>query len=840
MKPRAWQRKIPLAVVGCAAFLVVAGTLISSFRLINKPFPGFFLYRNLSVAPDFLPQWSGGREGLRFLDHVLAVQGEPVTEPKAIYDLMHRYPAGSPFEYTVERERRQFVVTIRSMKFSFYDWLLAFGVYLLSGVGFLVIGATPFHLRSASPAATPLFFMVSTIFFWFGTTFDFMTTQVLPKEVRIFAFTLTPSAGIHLGLALTRGWDKRRRNLLYIFVIYGISILLGFFYSFTFPGSPELWHWAVRFGYGYSCVAAIVFLSLLWASLRRPVSDLERSRLRVVLVGAVLGFFLPTFGTVLTSFFSWQIPYNLLLICAVFFPLSVAYALLKYSLFDLGTVLKVGLTRGALTGVLLLIYVVVVSLLSISVGIYDKDPLVPLFFSVLVVLAFNPLLRWIEGLTDRYVYRKEYDPVHVQSEVSLLLRSLSRPRAMAEKYLELVTDRVGIETAYLLFQAEEAETYIGLSSGEATNGLREMSRDLSSFWLQHFGTRRRGVSKDEVEADPAYEEARGRLVRIFRELRLEILIPITFEENILGFFCLGKKKSGREYSADDFRLLSTLTDQLALSLKNGMLFEESEKAKERYRLLYDESQVMNRKLIEVDRLKKQFVANISHELRTPISAILGYSEVLLDPAFAGNPGAVLERVVSSGQDLSQLMDSLLDFSRMESGTMATSLQEVPLGEVFQSLKMMTEKLIRQRSIRFRIEIEPPIDVIETDSKKLQQILMQLLTNAVKFTEKGEISLEARPVSERGEPFVEISVSDTGIGISKRDQEIIFEEFRQLDGSSTRRYGGTGLGLSLCRKLAQSLGGRIEVQSEIGKGSAFGLILPLGAPSQRVARELEMV
>jgi signal transduction histidine kinase len=839
MNPRAWQRKVLLAVLGCAAFLVVAGTLISSFQLINKPFPGFFLYRNLSVAPDFLPHWSGRREGLRFLDRVIAVQGQPVTEPRTIYELMHRHPAGSPFEYTVEREKRQFPVTIPSMKFSFYDWLLTFGVYLLSGVGFLIIGATPFYLRSTSPAASPLFFMVSSIFFWFGTTFDFMTTQVVPKEVRILAFTLTPSAGIHLGLALTRGWDKRKGRLLTLIAIYGVSLLVGFAYRFTFSGPVEFWHLALRSGYGYSCLAAIIFLGLLWTSLRRPIPDLERSRLRVVLVGAVLGFFLPTLGTVLTSVFNWQIPYNLLLICAVFFPLSVAYALLKYSLFDLGAVLKVGLTGGALTGVLLLIYVAVVSLLGISVGIYDKDPLVPLFFSVLVVLVFNPLLRWIEGLVDRYIYRKEYDPVEVQREVSLLLRSLSRPRAVAEQYLKLVADRVGIERAYLLFQSGEGEIHLGISASEATNGLKEVSRDLGAFWVQHFGARRRGISKGEVEADPLYEGARRHLAGAFRELELEILIPITFEENILGFLCLGKKKSGRGYSADDFQLLCTLTDQLALSLKNGMLFEESEKAQDSYRLLYDESQVMNAKLIEADRLKKQFVANISHELRTPISTILGYSEVLLDPAFAGNTHVVLERVVSSGQDLSQLMDSLLDFSKMESGTIATSLQEVSLSEVFQSLKIMTEKLTGRRPIRLRVEIEPPIDVIETDSKKLQQILMQLLTNALKFTERGEIALEARPVLGGEKRFVEISVSDTGIGISKRDQEIVFEEFRQLDGSSTRRYGGTGLGLSLCRKLAQSLGGRIEVQSEIGKGSTFGLVLPLGGLGREEARGLQM-
>ncbi|MCH8055630.1 MAG: hypothetical protein IH857_05700 [Deltaproteobacteria bacterium] len=837
MNLQIWRRRGLLAVVGFLAFLMVTYTLIASFQWINRPFPGFFLYGNSTVGPYSLPQWSGKREGLKFLDHVIAVQGKPITHPKALYDLVRRYPAGHQFQYTVEKRGKPFQLMIPSMKFSFHDWLLSFGIYLLTGTGFLAIGVIPFYLRSTSPAAAPLFFMVSAIFLWFTTTFDSMATQMLPKELRIFAFTLTPSAGIHLGLLFTKGRDEHKGHRLYLSLIYGLSILLGLFYSFTFYGPLEVWHWALRVGYGYSCLAALLFLGLLWIALRHPKSDLERSRLRVVLIGAILGFFLPTLGTVLTSFFYWEVPYNLLLIPTVFFPLSVAYALLKYRLFDLSNILKVGLTRGALTGVLLLIYVLVVSLLSVSVGVYEKDPLVPIFFAVFVVLVFNPLLRWIEGVVDRYIYRKEYDPIRLQSEVSLLLRCLSRPQAIAEKYLKLVTDRVRIKGGLLFFRPQDQENYFEVSLDGETNGRKEMPHDLSMLWIHHFGTGKKGISRDEVESDPVYQEDHGEFLRIFSEFKSEILIPIIFEEAILGFVSLEKKRSGREYSADDFRLLCNLTDQLALSLVNGLLFEESEKAKEKYRLLYDQSQAMNKRLIESDKLKKQFVANISHELRTPISTILGYAEVLLDPGFPGDARVILERVVTNGQDLSQLIDSLLDFSRVETGAVEARLRMVKVRELFQLLEMMAQRVIKKRPIRFRVHIGSQMDVIETDPKKLQQLLMHLLTNALKFTERGEIVLEIKPVFERGDPLVEISVSDTGIGINEQDQEIIFEEFRQLDGSSTRRYGGTGLGLGLCKKLAQSLGGRIEVESEIGRGSKFSLILPPRGSRPEVAQEL---
>jgi signal transduction histidine kinase len=832
------RRRGWLAAVGLVAFLAVAGSLILSLQWVNRPFPGFFLYGNLTVAPYFLPQWSGNQAGLRFLDRVVAVQGQAIPDPRFLYDFVRERPVGAQFVYTVEKGGKTVQQVIRSVKFSFHDWLFSFGIYLLAGLGFLVIGFTPFYLRSRSPAAAPLFFMVSAVFLWFVTTFDFITAQFLPKELRVFALTFTPSAGIHLGLALTQMRDGGRRRWPHLFVIYGTSILLGLFYSLTFDGPLEAWRWALRLGYGYGLLAAVVFLGLLWAALRGPASDLERSRVRVVLCGAILGFFLPTLGTVLTSFLGWEIPYNLSLIPVVFFPLSVAYALLKYSLFDLDIAFRLGLTRGALTGVLLLIYVLLVSLLGVVAGLYEKDPLVPLFFSILVVLIFNPLLRWIEGAVDRYVYRKEYDPAQLRDEVSLILRSLSRQKAITEKYLTLVADRVGIESAWLCFRSRPTEPFLVTSLKGGINGVKEIPPNLPSVWTRHFGVGKKAISKSEVKTDPLYHERGAELETLFAELGSEILIPITLQDEILGFVSFGKKRSGREYSGDDFRLLCSLTDQLALALENGRLYEESERAKERYQRLYDESQALNQRLIEVDRLKKQFVANISHELRTPVCTILGYAEVLRDPAFGGDRRAILERVASHGHELSRLMDDLLQFSRMESGSLDLALREVRVREVFEALETMARRLIKGRPIQFRVDIESSVDTIVTDPEKFQQVLMHFLTNALKFTERGEIAVGIRLLLDKGEPHVEFRVSDTGIGISQRDQEVIFEEFRQLDGSSTRQYGGTGVGLSLCKKLAHSLGGRIEVQSEVGKGSVFSLILPARRPAEVTTRLVE--
>jgi signal transduction histidine kinase len=222
------------------------------------------------------------------------------------------------------------------------------------------------------------------------------------------------------------------------------------------------------------------------------------------------------------------------------------------------------------------------------------------------------------------------------------------------------------------------------------------------------------------------------------------------------------------------------------------------------------------------------VANICHELRTPVSTIIGYSEVLLDPDFHGDARFFLDRLVTSGQALSQLMDNLLNFSRIEVGGFLTQLQTIKLKEILTALEMMSRRIIRERPIAFRVSIDPETDTLRTDPKKLQQILVNLLTNAVKFTHRGSIDVTVRTKldGDDDDGLLEIAVADTGIGIKKEDLEIIFEDFRQLDGSSTRQYGGTGVGLGVCRKLAESLGGRIQVESELGVGSVFSLLLPV--------------
>ena len=822
MGDRTWQRRLLFLFTGLSVLLLISQNVLSIGRWLNEPFPGFFVHENLTVGPYSVPGWTGQTAGLQPLDRVISLNGHDLRGRADLYESARRVAAGSPLYYRVIRNSRSLDLTISTMSFSLRDWLLSFGIYSFIGLAFLLIGVSPYFFRAASPAALPLCFMVLTVFVWFQTTFDFMTEGVLPKELRIFALLLTPSAAIHLVLLLRQG-NVARSSLSPSFLvsIYGISIALGILNTATFFGPLEYWIAIFRASYVYTCIGAVTFLMITGYALRRTDSDLERSRLRVMFVGALLGFLLPTGFTVLTSSFQWPIPYNIALVPTIFFPISVAYALLKYSLFDLGQVLRVALTRVALMAVLVAIYAIVALVVAPWAGNYAKDPLVPIFFSVLVVAVFNPLLRWLESVVDRYIYRQDYDPIKVQQEISMFLRTLDAAPSLAQGFIERITDLLGIENSVLVYRAKNANETLRSATASIAQTAQDIDDPLGLTEIWHRGDYR-GIFRDEVMTDPRFRERRDLLLKAFGRWKAELLLPLVYEAEVRGLVSFGAKRSAHEYSAEDFRLLGTLTDQLALSLENGRLYEESVAARKR-------AEDSNQRLIEMDRVKKDFVANICHELRTPVSTIIGYGEVLRDLDLSEDARQFLDRLVHNGQELSSLMDNLMDFSRIETRGSFAQFEIVKLKEILTGLETMTQRLIRERPIEFGIHMESAIDSIESDGQKLQQILVQLLTNALKFTEKGRIDLSIRKQSAGDEEFLEIAVADTGIGIKQEDQVVIFDDFRQLDGSSTRHYGGTGLGLGLCKKLAAALGGDIRVSSEVGVGSVFSLLLPIKSP-----------
>jgi signal transduction histidine kinase len=243
-----------------------------------------------------------------------------------------------------------------------------------------------------------------------------------------------------------------------------------------------------------------------------------------------------------------------------------------------------------------------------------------------------------------------------------------------------------------------------------------------------------------------------------------------------------------------------------------------------------QNELLRRQAIELEQasaLKSQFLANMSHEFRTPLNAMLGYTSMLLQGVGGKlGPGARqhLNRVESNGRHLLTIINEILDISRIEAGRMPLQISRFDIPLLIAEVKSELEPIILRSKLTVTVDVPASMPALVSDRQKVKQILLNLLSNALKFTHRGSVTIKVR--RSTNDRTIQLSVADSGIGIAPGDQQKIFEDFRQLDNSPTRAYGGTGLGLSICRRLAQMLDGRITLRSDVGKGSVFTLVLPI--------------
>lgn len=301
-------------------------------------------------------------------------------------------------------------------------------------------------------------------------------------------------------------------------------------------------------------------------------------------------------------------------------------------------------------------------------------------------------------------------------------------------------------------------------------------------------------------------------------LHSALIVPLAVPERTLGALVLQRRVTG-EFSASVVRLMQTFANQSVLALQNARLFEELADRGEQLRL--------------ASQHKSQFLANMSHELRTPLNAILGYAELLMDGIYGDlpeKPHSVLERVQQNGQHLLSLINDVLDLSKIEAGELKLTIDDYTLPSLVQSVLAATDSLARTKGLALSASIADDLPVGRGDARRLSQVLLNLVGNAIKFTDAGEVAIAA---SARDGQF-QVTVRDTGPGISAADQEKIFEEFRQLDNSSTREKGGSGLGLAIAQRIVAMHGGQISVTSAPGAGSTFSIDIPICAVAQESA------
>ena len=316
------------------------------------------------------------------------------------------------------------------------------------------------------------------------------------------------------------------------------------------------------------------------------------------------------------------------------------------------------------------------------------------------------------------------------------------------------------------------------------------------------------VQVQDIAVAGAYE---GRLREAIVEsgVRALLAVPIIREGRLLGGFGVSRNQPG-EFPSETVDLLRTFATQSALAIQNARLFQQLEVA---------------------NRHKSAFLASMSHELRTPLNAIIGYSEMLQEEATdLGQPGLVpdLGKINAAGKHLLELINAVLDLSKIEAGKMEIYLERFAVAPLVEEVAAVVRPLADRKGNALVTSCAPEVGEMRADQTKVRQTLFNLLSNACKFTEGGTVSLSVRREwsPERGAYEIVFAVADTGIGMNEEEVSRLFQDFSQADASTAKKYGGTGLGLALSRRLCRMMGGDITVTSEPGRGSTFTAVLPV--------------
>jgi signal transduction histidine kinase/DNA-binding response OmpR family regulator len=301
-----------------------------------------------------------------------------------------------------------------------------------------------------------------------------------------------------------------------------------------------------------------------------------------------------------------------------------------------------------------------------------------------------------------------------------------------------------------------------------------------------------------------------------------VAVPMLHENRIVGALVVRRRRPG-DFSEEICELMQTFASQSALAIHNARQFHELERKR-------DEVEIASRH-------KSEFLASMSHELRTPLNAVIGFSEVLLEQMFGDlndRQGEYLRDILSSGRHLLELLNDILDLSKVEAGRMDIQRSTFPVHETLEyGLSMVRERAVRHE-ITLSLDVAPEVDLIEADELRIKQVMLNLLSNAVKFTpDGGEVVVRARVDG----PELVVTVSDTGIGIAPDDRERIFDSFQQA-GRGVQQQEGTGLGLTLSKRILELLGGRMWLETEVGVGSTFGFAIPLGTTAEPSAQSAE--
>jgi len=630
-----------------------------------------------------------------------------------------------------------------------------------------------------------------------------------------------PAFYYHFVLIFLESTTRHRRSL---FVAYTLALV---FSVINLSGSTlfmhgvksTYWGWAPATGILYTPFFVYFNFFLIYglSHLIRVYKDVDssfrRNRATLILLGTLVSlvggvidfarFILARFIPAADLVYPMGIPANMV------FALMLGTSIVRYRLFDVNVAVKK-------SAVYLLVWGVLTSVLVAAESYADWDNVNPLWvilpLGFVMTMLVSPVGQRLEESIERVMFSRRRGCYETLLDLSKRMGAILDFGRLMETLVHGLVRGVPLTHCVLMIYDAQRSAFAvyreDASVGErgAVAPIRIDSRIVQ--WLNQTG---RVLVKEEAKLNPEiaayFEAAENELEAI----NAALIVPLKIEGKLTGILLVGEKLSGDIFDDQELEVLAVLANQVAISLENARLYEELSET--------------NAELMQASRLKSQFLASMSHELRTPLNSIIGFSKVLLnrfDGELTERQETYIRSVHNSGAHLLQLINGILDFSRIEAGKLEMISEEVDLHELIDECIESSMPLARGKQMKVEKNVPLELPPLSGDRTKIKQILLNLLSNAIKFTGQGRVLVSVVPEPDA----IRVSVADTGIGIREDDLARLFEPFQQLDNPVVRSAGGTGLGLAISKKFVELHGGRIWAESRENQGSTFHFTIPL--------------
>jgi signal transduction histidine kinase len=870
-RPRVRGRQIAIAVYTMLAIGIAVGALVNSLGWVNRTFPGFFLMDNRVVPSVGLGHWTGVRAGNIYQRQVLRVDNRPVTSAREVYDLVAAAPAGTEFRYAFAAHNAEEPRTIASMRFALTDYISLFGAYFVNGVIFTAVGIAVWILGPAVATTTGTVALALNAGAFCLTGMDLYGPALLFR-LHVTTEALFPATLLHLMLVFPVVRLGRYRRAV-LAGVYAADLAVIAIYQLHLY-DPEVYSRVHNLCMSALGLAGLGLITSGIHAYRTSKSLLVRKRLGIVLLGIVTGFAVPAWMVTMSGLTGGEQSINLAAFTAFLFPLSLAYAVVKLDLFEIDAMLRRGIDYLLLSGIVMLIYAVLVLGLGVvlQTATVTRSPAFPLIFSLLIIVLLTPIREAVQRAVDRLYYRTSHNAQKTLERASGALVATLNVEEIHALTLQTICEALLIERAAIWLR--EADGSFALAFGRV---LEEGPEPIASDHPLPMRLTRvvRAVSvydfADDAGLGPAERACRG----LFERFGADLLLPLRVRGELTGFIALGGKKSQTLFTLDDLDFLHTFANQVSVAIVNALSYRKIEelnvgleqKVMQRTQELATTNSELARSLGELERAYHEvqrsqenlsraekmaalgrLTAGIAHEVNTPLGASLNALKMIEDlvteyRSSIGDPSVTADDHRELATELHESVENVAKWTAKAAGYIrsikahtrnldAVEERAFDLPRLIEDTRLLLSHRLRLSACSVTVAC-PPSLILYGDPGKLGQVLTNLITNAIDAYEDhgsadGHIAIEVHATNEE----VVIAVQDTGCGIAPEHLDRIFEEL-----FTTKPPGkGTGLGLTISRDIVgDCFGGRIDVASTPRVGSRFTLRLPRREPGEHEAQ-----